>query len=126
MLKLAPTLIVEKVEPSVKFFTEKLGFEKEIDVPGEEGLVFAMLKKGEVEIHLQDRKSVAKDMPYLANCKTPSASFLYIDVVDVRTLYETLSDCEVIVPLEKTFYGALHFFIKEPGGHVIGFSQNSA
>jgi hypothetical protein len=28
------------------------------------------------------------------------------------------------VPLSRTFYGATHFFIKDPGGQVIGFSQN--
>jgi hypothetical protein len=32
--------------------------------------------------------------------------------------------CDIILPLEKTFYGATHFFIREPGGHVLGLSEN--
>ena len=51
-------------------------------------------------------------------------AFLYIDVKDVSALFEKLKDCDVILPLEKTFYGATHFFIREPGWHVLGFSEN--
>lgn len=122
MLKVAPTLIVERIEPSLEFFIRRLGFEKTVEVPGDDGaLVFAMLNAGAVEIHLQSRASV--DLPYLASSSTPS-TFLYIDVADVRALWERLQDCDILKPLEKTFYGATHFFLKEPGGHVLGFSQN--
>ncbi len=126
MLNVAPTLIVDRVEPSVAFFTERLGFTKMTDVAGDDGaLVFALMTAGAVEVHLQTRASAARDLPYLAAGAMPSSSFLYIDVEDVRALWEQLKDCEILVPLEKTFYGATHFFLKEPGGHVIGFSQNS-
>jgi hypothetical protein len=83
-----------------------------------------MLVRGPVEVHLQTRASVAKDMPYLAACALPPATFLYIDVDDVHALHAQFQPHEILVPIEKTFYGATHFFIKEPGGHVLGFSQN--
>lgn len=124
MLKVAPSLIVDKIEPSLKFWTETLGFSKVTEVPGDDGLVFAMLVNGNVEVHLQTRSSTIKDMPYLGESKMPPSSFLYIDVENVKALYEKLKNCDVMLPLEKTFYGATHFFIREPGGHVIGFSQN--
>lgn len=126
MLKAAPTLIVEKVEPSMNFMIERLGFTKAVDVPGEGGrLAFAMMINGNVEIHLQTRASAAKDMPYLADCKLSPSGFTYIDVEDVKGLYSRLKDAEIVIPLQKTFYGAEHFFIREPGGHVFGFSQNA-
>jgi uncharacterized glyoxalase superfamily protein PhnB len=125
MLKLAPTLIVERIEPSLAFFTTRLGFEKAAEVPGDDGaLVFAMVTAGAVEIHLQTKASAGADFPYLAAGSLPPSSFLYIDVADVHSLWERLQDCDILKPLEKTFYGATHFFIKEPGGHVLGFSQN--
>jgi uncharacterized glyoxalase superfamily protein PhnB len=125
MLKLAPTLIVERIEPSVTFFTETLGFTKVAEVRGDDGsLVFALLSAGDVEIHLQTRASAGKDIPYLSTCGLPPATFLYIDVEDVQGLWEKLKHCEILVPLQKTFYGATHFFLREPGGHVLGFSQN--
>lgn len=124
MLKVAPTLIVDKIEPSLQFWTETLGFSKIAEVPGDDGLVFAMLVNGNVEVHFQSRASTKKDMPYLADSGMPPSSFLYIDVEDVKSLYETLKGQDILLPLEKTFYGATHFFIREPGGHVVGFSQN--
>jgi uncharacterized glyoxalase superfamily protein PhnB len=93
-------------------------------VPGDDGLAFVMLTNGNVEIHFQTRASAVKDLPYFAPSQLPSSSFLYIDVEDVRALHERLKGAEILAPLEKTFYGATHFFLREPGGHVIGFSQN--
>jgi uncharacterized glyoxalase superfamily protein PhnB len=122
--KVAPTLIVDRVEPSVRFWTERLGFQKVTEVPGDDGPVFALLSQGNAEVHFQSRASAARDLPHFEKSQLPSSSFLYIDVPDVRALYRKLSDAEIVVPLEKTFYGATHFFIREPGGHIVGFSQN--
>ena len=123
MLKIAPTLIVEKIEPSLDFFANRLGFTKVAEVPGDDGLVFAMLVHGPVEIHLQTKKSAAKDLPF-GDSRMPSSSFLYIDVADVKELHQRLQDTDIVLPLEKTLYGATHFFLREPGGHILGFSQN--
>ena len=126
MLKIAPTLIVEKVEPTVDFMVEKLSFEKTAEVPGENGLNFAMLVSGNVEIHVQTRRSAAEDIPYFDKAAMPPSSFLYIDIEDVSSLYEKLKHEDIVLPLRKTFYGATHFFIREPGGHVLGFSENKS
>jgi uncharacterized glyoxalase superfamily protein PhnB len=126
MLKIAPTLIVDRVEPSLEFLTKRLGFSKVMEVAGEGSLDFALLSSGEHEIHLQKRSSAGRDIPYLGGSGGAPSCFLYIDVSDVKALYEQLKDTEILVPLEKTFYGATHFFLREPGGHVLGFSQNGA
>ena len=124
--KIAPTLLVDKIEPSLVFWTENLGFKKKAEVPGPKGLVFALLTNGDLEVHLQTLESAATDIPYFKDCKKPSSSFLYIDVDDVHGLYEKLKNkAEIILKLEKTFYGATHFFIREPSGHIVGFSQNA-
>lgn len=125
MQKVAPTLIVEKVEPTMNFMITRLGFEKVVDVEGDNGLDFAMLVNGNVEIHLQTRAGASKGMPCFISSANPApSSFLYIDVADVHLLYKQLFDVEILLPIEKTFYGATHFFVREPGGHVLGFSQN--
>ena len=111
MTKVAPTLVVEKIEPTLEFFIESLGFKKEMDVPGEHGLIFAMVVHGAIEIHMQTKESVTKDIPYLKECSIPSSSFLYIDVEDVKSLYDQLKNSDIVVPLQKTFYGATHFFV---------------
>lgn len=124
MLKQAPTLIVDKVEPTMNFMIDRLGFKKAVDVPGESGLSFAMMVNESIEIHIQSRESAGKDIAYFRNSANPPSSFIYIDVEDVKAMYEKLKDADILLPIEKTFYGATHFFIREPGGHVFGFSQN--
>jgi uncharacterized glyoxalase superfamily protein PhnB len=126
LLKLTPTLLVDEIEPVLAFWTDVLGFNRLTEVPGDDGrLVFAMLTLDAVELHLQTRRSCERDLPYLATSQLPPSGFLYIDVDDVRSLHDRIRDrAEVIVPLEKTFYGATHFFVRDPAGHVVGFSQN--
>src|SRR5215469_9130538 len=64
---LAPVLIVDAVEPSIAFWTTKLGFSAENQVPGPDGkLIFASVKKGGVEIMYQTRASVIADNPAIA------------------------------------------------------------
>ena len=123
MKKAVSSLLVETIEPSLVFWTERLGFSKAVEVPGDDGIAFVMLINGEIEVHLQTRASAVKDMPYFAGTQMPPTSFLYVDVEDVHGLYEKLKDCEIILPPEKTFYGATHFFLKEPGGHVLGLRR---
>ena len=123
--KIAPTLIVDKIAPSLNFFVEALGFTKAMEVPGESGLAFALLVKDSLEIHLQARSSAGTEIPYLGKSAMPPSCFLYLDVDDVQGVYEKLKDTDLLFPLAKTPWGAQHFFIREPGGHVIGFSQNA-
>jgi len=45
--KITPVLFAENVEPCVKFWVERLGFQKTVEVPDGNKLAFAMLQKGE-------------------------------------------------------------------------------
>ena len=60
---MAPVLIVDRVEPCVKFWVDRFGFEVENEVPGPDGLVFASVKKGGIELMYQTRASVVADAP---------------------------------------------------------------
>src|ERR1700674_5291444 len=60
--KLTPILFVEDVEPCVKFWVERLGFQKTMDVPDGNKLAFAMLQKGNVELMYQSYASADKDV----------------------------------------------------------------
>ncbi len=60
MKTLTPIIFVDRVEPCLGFW-EQLGFEKTGEVPGDDGLVFAMLASGGVEIMYQLRASLKDD-----------------------------------------------------------------
>jgi hypothetical protein len=59
--KLTPVLFAEQIEPCLKFWVERLGFEKTIEVPDGNKLAFAILQKGGVELmSLRFRRRFAK------------------------------------------------------------------
>ena len=67
MKKLTPNLIVDKIEDSLPFWVQRLGFEKTVEVPAGERLGFVILQRGDVELMLQSRASLAKDVPAIAD-----------------------------------------------------------
>ena len=59
----APVLIVDRVEPCVKFWVDRFAFMVENEVPGPDGLVFASVKKDGIELMYQTRASVVAEAP---------------------------------------------------------------
>jgi uncharacterized glyoxalase superfamily protein PhnB len=122
---LTPVLIVDAVEPSVKFWTD-LGFTKENEVPGPDGkLIFASVRKDRVEIMYQSRASVIADDPKSASELTGRSAALFITVPSLRDLdaiERQAKGAPVVKTRHDTFYGTTEFYIREPGGNVVGFS----
>jgi uncharacterized glyoxalase superfamily protein PhnB len=123
---LAPVLIVETVEPSLKFWTDQFGFAKENEVPGPDGkLIFASVKKNGVEIMYQTRASVIADNPAGAAELNGHSVGLFITVPTITDLDELARRSEgapIVKPRHDTFYGTTEFYIREPGGNVVGFA----
>src|SRR5438105_3742541 len=61
MNKLTPNLIVDDIEACLPFWTS-LGFTKTVEVPDGDRLGFVILVNAPVELMLQTRASVAKDV----------------------------------------------------------------
>jgi uncharacterized glyoxalase superfamily protein PhnB len=123
---LTPVLIVEAVEPSLKFWTEQLGFAKDNEVPGPDGkLIFASVKKDGVEIMYQTRRSVIADNPAAAAELNGRSVSLFITVPTIADLDEVARESKgapVVKARHDTFYGTTEFYIREPGGNVVGFA----
>jgi uncharacterized glyoxalase superfamily protein PhnB len=126
---LAPVLIVDAVEPSVAFWTDRLGFAKENEVPGDDGrLIFASVSKDGVEIMYQSRASVIAADPAGAAELNGRSVALFVTVptlADLATIEHQTSGAPVVKPRHETFYGTTEFYIREPGGNVVGFSAHS-
>ncbi len=120
MQALTPLLIVDRIEPCLDFWT-RLGFQKIVELPEGEHLGFVILRSAAVEVMYQSRASVAKDIPVMA--EFPSSSVLYIRVIGLDGIIETLRAAEVVVEKRVTFYGATEYWVREPGGNIIGFSE---
>lgn len=122
MKKLTPLLVVDAIEPCLEFWTG-LGFQKTVEVRERERLGFVILVKDEVEVMYQTRESLGKDAPALAD--TPFTSALYIEVTNLNDVLAASGQAPVVVARRQTFYGADEIFVREPGGNVIAFSEQS-
>ena len=128
MNKLTPIIVVEAIEPCLSFWTEQLGFELTGTVPHEDGIGFAMMQKGGVELMYQNRASIDADMGASSNNSglgselTNGTMTLFIEVADLDSVIDALVDPEVIVPRRQTFYGMDELFVRAPCGTVVGFA----
>lgn len=126
MQHVTPVLIVETIEPSVTFWTERLGFEPANAVPHGDRLGFVMLVQDDVTIMYQSRSSLESDMRPLAEAGDGKSAILFVRVDDVERVANALAGADIVVPRRTTFYGADEIGIREPGGHIVIFAQFAA
>lgn len=123
MKKCTAVLHVEAVEPCLAFWTERLGFAITAQVPHEDKVGFAILVKDGVELMYQSTASIEADTNVLVPLR---GTMLFIEVDDVEACERAMQGAEIVVPRRKTFYGSDEIFVREPGGHIVGFAQMGA
>lgn len=121
--KITALLFAEEIEPSVKFWVERLGFTKAIEVPDGNKLAFAALQKDNVELMYQSYKSADDDLGSTVQSVRQGPTFLYVDVESLDDLIVTMKGVEVTMPVRTTFYGSKEIGVKEPAGHIVIFAQ---
>jgi uncharacterized glyoxalase superfamily protein PhnB len=121
---LTPVLVVDDVEPCLRFWTERLGFTAETQVPGDNAkLVFASARAGDVEVMYQTRASVLAERPDAADEVVGHSTVLFITVDDLDPIEASVSGAPIVKPRHDTFYGSTELYVKEPGGNLVGFAQ---
>ena len=128
MLKqLTPVLIVDEIGPCLGFWTGGLGLEQVHQVPGPNGkLMFASVKQGGIEVMYQSRASVLEDDPAMAVELAGRSIVLFIEVDDLDAVEQAVTGAPVVKPRHTTFYGSAEIYVREPGGHTVGFAQMQA
>jgi uncharacterized glyoxalase superfamily protein PhnB len=124
--RITPVLFVPEIEPCVAFWTERLGFQKLVEVPDGSKLGFVILRRDAAEIMYQSYASVEKDVPAIASAARKGPTFLYIEIENLDTIKAAVKGAEVYLPERTTFYGAREIGIKDPAGHCITFAQFAA
>lgn len=124
--QLTPVLIVDQVEPCIKFWTDRLGFEVTNQVPDPNGkLIFASVQKGPIEIMYQTRASVISEQPGTAGDLMGHSVALFITVEDLDKVEKSLVGAPIVKARHQTFYGSTELYVREPGGNTVGFAQFS-
>ncbi len=124
--KVTPLLFAQEIETCIRFWTERMGFEKTVEVPEGDKVGFAMLEKNGMEIMYQSYASVDKDNPATGQAVRKGPAFLYIEVDDLGALVTAVNGAEIVMPTRTTFYGAKEIGIKDPVGHYLIFAQQGA
>jgi uncharacterized glyoxalase superfamily protein PhnB len=122
--RLTPVLVVDEVEPCIQFWIDRFGFTDDSKVPGDDGrLVFAIVKRGDIEVMYQTRASVIAERPDSANELTGHSTGLFITTEDLDAVERALDGVPVVQPRHTTFYGSTEIYVREPGGNTVGFAQ---
>ena len=124
--KITPILFAEEIEPCIRFWTEKMGFQKTIEVPEGNKIGFVMLEKNGIELMYQSFASVDKDNAAIGAAVRKGPSFLYIEVADLDAALEATKGAEMVMAVRTTFYQSKEFGIKDPVGHYLIFAQQGA
>ncbi|MBZ5684223.1 MAG: VOC family protein [Acidobacteriia bacterium] len=124
--KITPVLFVEDVEPCVKFWVSRFGFEKTAEVPDGDHLAFVMLQKGNVELMYQSYASADKDVAAISQVVRKGPTFLYVEVDNLEETINAVKGAELVMPKRKTFYGSTEIGIRDPAGHFVTFAEFAA
>ena len=121
--RITPVHLVEEIEPSLKFWTERMGFSNAAQVPDGNKIGFLMLQKDGTEIMYQTFASQEKDVPAISQIARKGPAFLFIEVEKLDPIIAAMKGVALVVPERKTFYGSREIGLKDPAGHFIIFAE---
>lgn len=125
--KVTPVLFAESIEPCVKFWVDRFGFQKTAEVPDGDRLAFVILQKGNVELMYQSYASADKDVgPTISQAIRKGPTFLYVEVDNLEETINLVKDAKVVMPKRQTFYGSTEIGITDPAGHFVTFAEFAA
>ena len=114
-------LLVSDTAASVDFYRDVLGFGVERTVPDEPPFVFVWLKRGGVELFLNDVKPVTAEFPAL---RAGDTSTLFVIIDNVDALYDQLSGkARMVMPPTDRFYGMREIAVLDPDGYLLTFAH---
>jgi hypothetical protein len=122
--KATPVMIVERIEPVLPFWVDRLGFARTVEVPEDDHLGFVILTKDGVELMFQTWTSVQADAgPGVWRAQPRDHTPLFVEVSDLLAVQRALAGCDVLIPERKTFYGSTETVVRGPCGQIVTFAR---
>ncbi len=122
MKSISPNIFVRDINETINYY-KQLGFELIMTVPEEGDLVWAMMTCGEVTFMFQSFDSLGEELPEISR-QDGGSLLLYIQIEEIRKFHDSIvKKADVIKGLEKTFYGATEFSIKDLNGYILTFAE---
>ena len=116
----APQFLVDVLERSLRFYEERLGFTRDFVYEG----FYASVSRGGAVIHL---KCAPKLEAGRAHRKAEEHLDAFLAVTGVEELHAELAGrgATIARPLERRPWGARDFYVEDPDGYVLCFSENA-
>lgn len=123
MEALSPNIFVNDLNKTIAFY-KILGFDLILTVPEKGNFDFALMTCGKVTFMFQTFASLGSELPEIKRGDGASL-LLYINVKDIKTYFNSIKNkVKIIKWLEKTFYGATEFSIRDLNGYILTFAED--
>ncbi len=118
---IAPQFLVDDLERAIAYYCDKLGFRLEFVYQS----FYASVTRDGCAIHLKHGPRLVGDKEHREQNEHLDA---YISVSGIRGLFSELekSGAQVIKPLEERPWRCLDFYVKDPDGYILCFSEPNA
>jgi len=125
--RVTPNVLVSDMARSIAFYRDVLGFTLDMKVPDEAPYIFASMKRGDVEVFLNDAATAARDFPVLAGRPLGGTNTMYVRLTGgIDAFFEQVRDhATIVLPLTRQPYGMTEFALTDPDGYVVFFAQES-
>jgi uncharacterized glyoxalase superfamily protein PhnB len=123
MESLVPNIFVRDMNATIAFY-KILGFDLAMTVPEKGDYVWVMMTSGNVSIMFQTFTSLGDTLPDVSR-QDGGSLLLYIKLKNIRTFFDSVKDKILVLHgLEKTFYGATEFSVKDINGYILTFAED--
>jgi catechol 2,3-dioxygenase-like lactoylglutathione lyase family enzyme len=118
---IAPQFLVDDLDRAIAYYRDRLGFELDFKYES----FYAGVRRDGFAIHLKHAAKLAADR---AHRKQNEHLDAYIAVSGIRDLFSELQmrGAEVIKPLEERPWACLDFYVEDPDGYILCFSEQNA
>ena len=123
MESISPNIFVRDMNQTIEFY-KILGFELIMNVPEQAPFDWTMMKNENVNFMFQTFASIGDTLPDISR-NNGGSLLLYIQIKNIRNFFERVKDkVPIVSPLEKAFYGATEFSLKDNNGYVLTFAED--
>lgn len=118
---IAPQFLVDDLERAVGYYCGKLGFELDFRYQS----FYAAVSRDGFAIHLKHAQKLEADRDHRKQNDHLDA---YISVSGIRDLFSDLEarGARVIKPLEERPWACVDFYVEDPDGYILCFSEQNA
>jgi catechol 2,3-dioxygenase-like lactoylglutathione lyase family enzyme len=118
---IAPQFLVDDLDRAIAYYREKLGFGLDFEYDS----FYASVSRDGFALHLKHAPKIAADRVHRKQNEHVDA---YVSVSDARGLFGELQKrgAQVIRPLEERPWACLDFYVEDPDGYLLCFSERLA